>query len=181
MNAISGRDTQLLRTGSVTYHSDSNHAGNGKDSVGYVRQDDFLLPYLTVLETITFAAELRLPKSVSAEVREQIVKETIFELGLEDCQNTLIGGGRRKGISGGEKRRVSIGCALVTLPSILVLDEPTTGLDSFSSAILLSLLSLLAKRGRSIIISIHQPRSESFEIVRFSLKQASSEANDVVV
>jgi ABC-type multidrug transport system ATPase subunit len=61
-------------------------------------------------------------------------------------------------------RRLSIGCILVTLPSVLVLDEPTTGLDSFTAFALLETLSRLAKRGRVVILSIHQPRSDAFAI-----------------
>lgn len=82
---------------------------------------------------------------------------------------------RRGGESGASHRvdgadamrnRLSIGCILVTLPSVLVLDEPTTGLDSFTAFQLLETLSRLAKRGRSVVISIHQPRSDAFALVR---------------
>ncbi|KAM0752952.1 P-loop containing nucleoside triphosphate hydrolase protein [Meredithblackwellia eburnea MCA 4105] len=133
--------------------------------VGFVRQDDFLLPYLTVRETLSFAAALRLPRSVNPETREAIVDQTILELGLRDVANVIVGGPFRKGISGGEKRRLSIGCILVTLPSVLVLDEPTTGLDSTTAFHLLETLSRLARKGgRVVILSIHQPRSDAFTL-----------------
>ncbi|TFK50026.1 P-loop containing nucleoside triphosphate hydrolase protein [Heliocybe sulcata] len=130
--------------------------------IGFVRQDDFLLPCLTVRETLRFAAYLRLPASIDSSAREAIVERTILELGLKDAADTVVGGPLRKGISGGERRRLSIGCVLVTLPSVLVLDEPTTGLDTTAAYHLLSLLSSLARRGRTVIISIHQPRSDAY-------------------
>lgn len=133
--------------------------------IGYVRQDDFLLPYLTVRETLTVSAALRLPASVDTKTRTAIVEQTILELGLIDAADTIVGGPFRKGISGGEKRRLSIGCTLVTMPSVLVCDEPTTGLDSFTAYQLLLTLSNLARRGRTVIVSIHQPRSDAFPLL----------------
>jgi len=113
---------------------------------------------------LTFSAALRLPRSVPEETRIQIVEQTITELGLADAADVIVGGAGRKGISGGEKRRLSIGCVLVTLPSVLVLDEPTSGLDSFTAYHLLGTLSRLAKRGRCVVLSIHQPRSDAFPL-----------------
>ncbi|GAA5959155.1 hypothetical protein JCM21900_001409 [Sporobolomyces salmonicolor] len=152
--------------------SERTHAANyarspptkTKNIIGYVQQHDYLLPYLTVRETLTFAAALRLPRSVSAEQRSAIVEQVIVELGLADSADVIVGGLFRKGISGGERRRLSIGCVLVTLPSVLVLDEPTSGLDSFTAFHLLGTLSRLAKRGRVVVLSIHQPRSDAYAL-----------------
>ncbi|KAI0086907.1 P-loop containing nucleoside triphosphate hydrolase protein [Irpex rosettiformis] len=132
--------------------------------VGFVRQHDYLLPHLTVRETLTSAARLRLPVSAHAYI-DEIVSDTIRELGLAECADTTVGGtgtGGTKGISGGEKRRLSIGCVLVSFPSVLILDEVTTGLDSFTAYHLLLTLSRLAAKGRTILISLHQPRSDAF-------------------
>ncbi|GAA6063063.1 hypothetical protein JCM10212_003008 [Sporobolomyces blumeae] len=189
LNAIADRVGNLdLTTGSIAYtpfssssnplaskavgaDSDGSHTPTKRSSsfkakkvIGYVRQDDFLMPCLTVRETLTFSAALRLPRSVSSETRSKIVEQTIMELGLSDAADVVVGGPGRKGISGGEKRRLSIGCVLVTLPSVLVLDEPTSGLDSFTAYHLLGTLSRLAKRGRSVVLSIHAPRSDAFAI-----------------
>ncbi|SCV69195.1 BQ2448_2215 [Microbotryum intermedium] len=176
LDTIACRNTTLeISSGSVTFAPQdfgssppgANHAKGKVDTrklIGYVRQEDFLLPYLTVRETLTFAVALRLPRSVPRQQREAIVEQTINELGLRDVAETIVGGPFRKGISGGEKRRLSIGCVLVTLPSVLVLDEPTTGLDSFTAFALLETLSALAKRGRIIALSIHQPRSDCFKL-----------------
>ena len=84
-------------------------------------------------ETLTAAARLRLPISAHSYI-EEIVTDTIRELGLSACADTTVGGsgtGGAKGISGGEKRRLSIGCVLVSFPSVLILDEVTTGLGEF--------------------------------------------------
>nr|GAT46077.1 predicted protein [Mycena chlorophos] len=133
--------------------------------VGFVRQHDYLLPHLTVRETLKFAAALRLPKTVERDAVLQIVEQTIEELGLKECADTVVGGIFRKGISGGERRRLSIGCVLVTMPSVLILDEPTTGLDATTSFVLLQTLSDLAKRhSRTIILSLHAPRSDAFAL-----------------
>lgn len=93
-----------------------------KKRIGFVRQQDFLVECLTVRETLTYAARLRLPRSLGDDQVRQIVEETIDELGLRDAAETVVGGPLRKGISGGEKRRLTIGCVLVTLPSVLILD-----------------------------------------------------------
>lgn len=145
-------------------------------TVGYVPQQDLLLPYLTPRETLEFAASLRLPVSIDRTARRELVERTLRELGLSEVADNLIGGGTgKKGISGGERRRVSIGLLLVTQPSVLLLDEVTTGLDSSTAHHLLETLSKLAKGDerlplhqrtrRTIIISIHQGRSDCVEFV----------------
>ncbi len=118
-------------------------------SHAYVTQTDSLLPTLTVRETLTYAASLRLPASTSRSERAQLVDDIIRELGLKDCSNTYVGDGvRRKGCSGGELRRVSLGIQLLGNPSVLFLDEPTTGLDATSAFHLLKTLKSLAQKGR---------------------------------
>ncbi|KAH8921816.1 P-loop containing nucleoside triphosphate hydrolase protein [Atractiella rhizophila] len=156
-------------SGGLRISKEHKHPRGISKIVGYVKQDPSLLPYLTVRETLETAAALRLPSDAPASIVAEIVQQTLNELGLEEQAETIVGaeGGRgwgRKGISGGERRRLSIGCVMVTRPSVLLLDEPTTGLDAFSSYQLLSTLSQLSRRGRTIILSIHQPRSEVFKI-----------------
>jgi len=91
-------------------------------------QEDTLLGNLTPKELITYAAQLRLPRSMSRKQKKQRVEAVLSTLGLERCQNTRVGTpGQKRGISGGERRRVSIGLELITNPNILFLDEPTSG------------------------------------------------------
>ncbi|OCK83730.1 P-loop containing nucleoside triphosphate hydrolase protein [Lepidopterella palustris CBS 459.81] len=130
----------------------------------YVMQQDVLLPTLTVRETLRYAADLRLPSSVNREERRRVVEETILELGLKEAADTRIGNHAHRGCSGGEKRRTSIGVQLLANPSVLFLDEPTTGLDATSAFQLVRTLKLLAKKGRTIITTIHQPRSEIWSL-----------------
>ncbi|EFW15880.1 ABC transporter [Coccidioides posadasii str. Silveira] len=115
--------------------------------VGFVDQEDTMLPTLTVHETILTSALLRLPKDMSNVVKEQRVFEVEKQLGIYHIKDQIIGseGGKGRGISGGEKKRVSIACELVTSPSILFLDEPTSGLPRSNIVALFDQLILLAK------------------------------------
>ncbi|KAJ9617388.1 hypothetical protein H2204_013854 [Knufia peltigerae] len=130
----------------------------------YVPQDDTgLLSSLTVRETLHFAARLRLPPFMTNEQKIQRAERVLLQLGLKDCADTLVGSDMVKGISGGEKRRVSIGIQILTDPRVLLLDEPTSGLDAFTAFSIIEVLKGLADEGRTIIFSIHQPRSDMFK------------------
>lgn len=129
---------------------------------GYVTQKDTLFPLLTVQETLMFSAKLRL-KLPPSELGSR-VKSLIHELGLEHVANSRVGDDRVRGISGGERRRVSIGVDVIHDPRVLILDEPTSGLDSSSALQIIDLLKSMAENhGRTIILSIHQP---GFRIVK---------------
>lgn len=132
----------------------------------YVQQDDSLYSTLTVMECISYSAQLRLPASLSDHAKNAMVNRVIVELDLTHVANLRIGsvGGSssRRGISGGERRRVSIGMELVTSPQILILDEPTSGLDSSSAHCVVQLVKDLAGHGRIVVLSVHQPSARSF-------------------
>ncbi|PQE16403.1 ABC transporter protein [Rutstroemia sp. NJR-2017a BVV2] len=130
----------------------------------YVVQQDILIPTLTVRETLRYSAALRLPPGTSHDDQHRIVEDVIQELGLKECAETRIGNSQHGGCSGGEQRRVSIGVQLLANPSVLFLDEPTTGLDATSAFQLVSTLKMLAQKGRTIITTIHQPRSEIWNL-----------------
>lgn len=130
----------------------------------YVTQEDVLLGTLTVRETITYSAHLRLPTSMTKEEINGIVDGTIMEMGLQDCSDRLIGNWHLRGISGGEKKRLSIALEILTRPRLLFLDEPTSGLDSASAFFVIQTLRNVARDGRTIISSIHQPSSEVFDL-----------------
>lgn len=145
----------------------------------YVPQDDTgLLPCLTVRETLHFAARLRLPSFLSHEQKVQRAESVLLKLGLKDCADNLIGSEMVKGISGGEKRRVSIGIQILTDPRVLLLDEPTSGLDAFTAFSIIEVLKGLADEGRTVIFSIHQPRSDMFK--QFGGVLLLSKGGDVV-
>lgn len=129
---------------------------------GYVTQKDTLFPLLTVEETLRFSAKLRL-KLPEPELSSR-VKSLMQELGLSHVAGGRVGDDRVRGISGGERRRVSIGLEVIHEPEVLILDEPTSGLDSTSAHQIIGMLKTMAEtRGRTIILSIHQP---GFRIVK---------------
>ncbi|CAL9221698.1 unnamed protein product [Arabidopsis halleri] len=132
--------------------------------VAYVTQEDILLGTLTVRETITYSAHLRLPSDMSKEEVSDIVEGTIMELGLQDCSDRVIGNWHARGVSGGERKRVSIALEILTRPQILFLDEPTSGLDSASAFFVIQALRNIARDGRTVISSVHQPSSEVFAL-----------------
>ncbi|TWU75854.1 hypothetical protein ED733_005380 [Metarhizium rileyi] len=163
LNTMAERITssRLTQKGCVVFNSQT---GVQNTRHAYVMQQDTLLPTLTVRETLSYSAALRLPSTTSAEDRHRVVEEVIRELGLKECANTRIGNSQHRGCSGGEKRRVSIGVQLLANPSVLFLDEPTTGLDATSAFQLVRTLKVLAQRGRTVITTIHQPRSEIWNL-----------------
>lgn len=116
---------------------------------------------MTVRECIEFAAKLRFIGT--PEERQNKCNKIIEDLKLTSCEDTKIGGMFFKGVSGGERKRTAIGVELITDPSLIFLDEPTTGLDSYTSTQIMRLLKSLADSGRTIIQTIHQPNSEIFE------------------
>lgn len=132
---------------------------------GYVQQDDLLFANMTVLETITFSARLRLPLGTPEHEIAVRVKSVIDELGLRKVANSKIGGELERGISGGERKRVSIALELVRDISVLILDEPSSGLDSFMAYNVVQTLHDLARnRNMTIICTLHQPRSQIWDL-----------------
>ncbi|MBA0706318.1 hypothetical protein Golax_018435, partial [Gossypium laxum] len=128
----------------------------------YVRQEDLFFSQLTVRETLSLAAELQLPEISSIEERDEYVNNLLFKLGLVSCADSIIGDAKVRGISGGEKKRLSLGCELIASPSVIFADEPTTGLDAFQAEKVMETLRLLAQDGHTVICSIHQPRGSVY-------------------
>ncbi|KAJ3410887.1 hypothetical protein HDV05_003105 [Chytridiales sp. JEL 0842] len=136
-----------------------------RSQVAYVDQDDLLLPTLTVRETLLFSAKLRLAESMSYADKTAKVDEVLQVLGLAHVADTIVGGGGKRGISGGERRRLSIGVELVTSPAVLFLDEATSGLDSYNAlSVVRTLADLAHQHGKTIILTIHQPRSDVYTL-----------------
>ncbi|KAI1963331.1 hypothetical protein LOZ58_002164 [Ophidiomyces ophidiicola] len=130
----------------------------------YVEQEDVLIGSLTVEETLYFAAQLSLSSSITKKERLQRINSLMNAFGIQNQAKTLIGTPIQKGISGGQKRRVSVASQLITRPKILFLDEPTSGLDSTASFEIMSFVKNLAMKNKLIVIaSIHQPSTATFE------------------
>ncbi|KAL6220109.1 hypothetical protein ACLB2K_007866 [Fragaria x ananassa] len=137
----------------------------GYPAWAYVTQDDTLMTTLTVNEVVYYSAQLQLPNSMSKAEKKVRAETTIKEMGLQDSMDTRIGGWGKKGLSGGQKRRVSICIAILTRPKLLFLDEPTSGLDSAASYHVMNRIIKLAHHdGMTVVASIHQPSSEVFEL-----------------
>ncbi|PON38886.1 Half-size ABCG transporter [Parasponia andersonii] len=129
-----------------------------KRTSAYIMQEDRLFPMLTVYETLMFAADFRLG-SISTADKRQRVEKLIEQLGLSSARNTYIGDEGNRGVSGGERRRVSIGVDIIHGPSLLFLDEPTSGLDSTSAHSVIEKVHDIARSGSTVILTIHQPSS----------------------
>lgn len=147
--------------GDILVNGTPRNASNFRRRSCYVLQNDVLLSSATVREAVMTSALLKLPMSITKKEKIAKVDHILNELGLTACRNTLIGDELLgiKGISGGQKRRVSIGIELVKDPVAIFLDEPTSGLDSEMAVSLIELLDDLCSRGRTVILTIHQPNS----------------------
>lgn len=139
------------------------------DISAYVEQEDVLYALSTVQETLDFAARLRLPSLTSDEERNKRIEEVLRQLGLFHVRNTNVGGssfnGEVRGLSGGERKRLSIAIELLHRPRVIFLDEPTTGLDSYQALNVMEKLRDLANNGHTVVVSIHQPRSSIFAML----------------
>ncbi|XP_034464763.1 ATP-binding cassette sub-family G member 5 [Hippoglossus hippoglossus] len=164
LDAISGRiGHRATLLGEIFINGRKLKREEYQDCFSYVLQSDNLLSYLTVEETLTYTAQLALRKH-SAEAIKKKVSAAMAELSLSHVARSVIGGRIFPGISGGERRRVSIASQLLQDPRVILLDEPTTGLDSMTANQIVVLLAQLARRNRIVIVTIHQPRSELFRV-----------------
>jgi len=166
LNALAGR---LPRSNHGELQGDITVNGRPRDKffrhmVGYVMQDDVFFSNLTVLETLTLAARLKLPKTMTREEKDEAVQKVIFALSLSQAMNTRIGGIGKGGISGGEKKRVNVATELITRAPILFLDEPTSNLDAFQALNVMNCLRRVASGGRAVVCTIHQPRSSIYAL-----------------
>ncbi|XP_016124873.1 broad substrate specificity ATP-binding cassette transporter ABCG2d [Sinocyclocheilus grahami] len=137
---------------------------NFKCLSGYVVQDDIVMGTLTVRENFSFSAALRLSSQISPREKEARVNHLISELGLNKVADAKVGTQLIRGISSGERKRTSIGMELIIDPSVLFLDEPTSGLDASTAHSVLLLLKRMAGQGRTVIMSIHQPRYSIYRL-----------------
>ncbi len=159
----SGIGTRYESRGNMLFRGAIPSEAVVRSVVSYVSQDDdALIPTLTVREMLRFAAGLRLPNWMSKEEKVRRADAVLLRLNLRDCADNPIGGDSKKGISRGEKRRVTIGVQILTDPQILILDEPTSGLDAFTAISIIDVLQSLAEENKTVIFSIHQSRSDLF-------------------
>ncbi|CUG00176.1 ABC transporter, putative [Bodo saltans] len=162
LDILAQRQKGGIVTGDLLMNGHPVNQGVFRRVSAYVQQEDILHGYLTVKETITYAARLRTPETVTRPEIDQKVQLVMKMLGIDHVQDRKIGSEFVRGVSGGEKKRCAIAVELVTNPSLIFLDEPTTGLDTFTAMHLLTILKNLTKIGVTVVFSIHQPRSSIF-------------------
>ncbi|CAA7402165.1 unnamed protein product [Spirodela intermedia] len=163
INVLAGQLTaspRLHLTGYLDVNGQPRSGGEYK--IAFLRQEDLFFSQLTVRETLSLAAELQLPDGLSAEARDEYVNKLLFRLGLINCADSIVGDTKVRGISGGEKKRLSLACELIASPSLIFADEPTTGLDAFQAEKVMETLQQLALDGHTVICSIHQPRGSIY-------------------
>ncbi|KAJ6799220.1 ATPase [Iris pallida] len=159
IDALASRIARESLQGSVRLNGEAVDRKLMKSISAYVMQDDLLYPMLTVEETLMFSAEFRLPRTLSRSKKKARVQQLIDQLGLRRAAGTIIGDEGHRGVSGGERRRVSIGIDIIHDPIILFLDEPTSGLDSTSAFMVVKVLQRIAQSGSIVVMSVHQPSS----------------------
>ncbi|CAH8533250.1 unnamed protein product [Schistosoma guineensis] len=163
LDVLAGRKDPRFLSGKVLIDG-RPQPKNFKCISGYVVQDDIVMGTLTVRENLSFSAALRMTMHCTTEERNQKVNDIIDELGLNAVADSKVGTELVRGVSGGERKRTSIGMELITEPPVLFLDEPTTGLDAYMAGQVVKTLKALAKRGRTIIFSIHQPKYSIYKL-----------------
>ena len=184
MNVLCDRAGYGVTTGTLKLNGRKDRISNHRDIMGFVPQDDTVHDDLTVRENLLFSAMNRLPitekangcrsSTMCSQLRTSMKckkKETFYMeyvdqvlelLQIGHVQHSIVGSVVKRGISGGQRKRVNIGLELVADPDVLFLDEPTSGLDSTSSEIILAALKDISRKGRTIIMVIHQPRYSIF-------------------
>ncbi|GAX73408.1 hypothetical protein CEUSTIGMA_g860.t1 [Chlamydomonas eustigma] len=165
LDLLAGRKTTGRTEGQILFGGLPPSKQYLRRFTGYVEQFDSLLPILTVREMLMYTAELKRPLSETPESKKADVDALIGALALDVCRNTLIGSYEKRGISGGQAKRTNIGIALVTNPRVLFLDEPTTGLDSYTSNEVMDVVKKLTQQtGVTVCSTIHSPTAYCFNL-----------------
>jgi ABC transport system ATP-binding/permease protein len=154
-----------LNAGSITINGFDLY--KDKDSlkgvIGFVPQDDLLIEELTVFQNLYYNAKLCFSNFTDEEI-EQVIEKILLDLDLIEIKALKVGDPLNKFISGGQRKRLNIALELMREPSVLIVDEPTSGLSSQDSDIVMSLLKEQALKGKLVIVNIHQPSSDIFKL-----------------
>lgn len=166
LNALAGRvksDKKVALSGQ-RYINDEPISGDFDYPIAFIEQESLFFPHMTVKETLDFRVELKLGRKLGKSARDDVVDNLMKNLGLTKTANTKVGNSKIRGISGGERKRLSIACEMISSPSVIFLDEPTSGLDSFQAEQVVLTLNKLAENGHTIVAVIHQPSQKVFSM-----------------
>lgn len=163
LSAVAGKAVGCTVNGMILVNGKTVSIHSYRRIIGFVPQDDIVHGNLTVEENLWFSARCRLSADLPKPDKVLIVERVIDSLGLQAVRGSLVGTVEKRGISGGQRKRVNVGIELVMEPSLLFLDEPTSGLDSSSSQLLLRTLRREALEGVNICMVVHQPSYTLFQ------------------
>ena len=166
MNAIAGRvkKSKNIQLSGSRYINGEQIAGDVQVPAAFIEQESIFFPQMTVKETLDFRVELKIGSKLGKSAKDDIVANLMETLGLEKVANTKVGSARVRGISGGERKRLSIACEMISSPSVIFLDEPTSGLDSFQAEQVVATMRKVADSGKTVIAVIHQPSQRVFSM-----------------
>lgn len=164
LNALCGRAFYGTTKGTIRINGHVTTIEEHKSCTGFVPQDDIVHAELTVRENLIYSGRFSLAKGTPLREIVDYADTVLAYLGLARVAESIVGDVNRRGVSGGEKKRVNIGVELMSKPSILFLDEPTSGLDSSSALLVMgSLKKLVESQGVTVLSVIHQPRKAIFD------------------
>ncbi|KAI4365606.1 hypothetical protein MLD38_021574 [Melastoma candidum] len=164
LSALVGKATGCVMTGSILINGQDEPIQSYRKIIGFVPQDDVVHGNLTVEENLRFNARCRLSADMAKPDKVLVIERVIESLGLQNVRDSLVGTVEKRGISGGQRKRVNVGIEMVMEPSLLILDEPTSGLDSSSSLLLLRALRREALEGVNVSMVLHQPSYALFKM-----------------
>lgn len=165
LNVLNGnlkpQSGEILINGHDLYHEKEKEKLNGV--IGFIPQDDLLMEELTVYQNLYYNASLCLNDYDDEKIKE-IVNQVLIDLDLFEIRDLKVGKPLNKVISGGQRKRVNIGLELIREPSVLFVDEPTSGLSSVDSEMVMNLLREQVFKGKLVIVNIHQPSSDLYKM-----------------
>ncbi|XP_034702796.1 ABC transporter G family member 28-like isoform X1 [Vitis riparia] len=164
ISALAGKAIGCRMAGLILINGVNESIHSYKKIIGFVPQDDIVHGNLTVEENLWFSARCRLSMDLPKAEKVLVIERVIESLGLQAVRDSLVGTVEKRGISGGQRKRVNVGLEMVMEPSLLILDEPTSGLDSSSSQLLLKALRREALEGVNICMVVHQPSFALFKM-----------------
>lgn len=166
IHAIAGKlkEDKKIKLSGMRYINDEPLNGDAQVPAAFIEQETNFFPHMTVKETLDFRVELKLGRKLGKDDRDKLVADLLDALSLTKAANTKVGNSKIRGVSGGERKRLSIACEMISSPTVIFLDEPTSGLDSFQAEQVVTTMRNLADSGETVIAVIHQPSQKVFSM-----------------